>query len=461
MAPEAARQQALAPFPVDPEALAALERLWSAGHAAFLVGGAVRDGLIGREPGPADLTTDARPEQLLSLFPGSSYTNRFGTVLVGRVEITTFRRDRNYGDHRRPDEVVFTDDVREDLERRDFTVNAIAWGRDAGAAAADFVDPAAGRADLEARMLRAVGDPETRFAEDALRLLRAARIAGAVGLAIEPATLAAMRTRATDARFLSGERVGIELRRIVASARPSVALRILSDTGILGALMPELAQQRGIPQSKIEGHDLWDHTLATVDAAISLAPGDERLAVAALLHDAGKPQTAGDGHFHGHPQAGSAIARELLGRIAYPSRDAAYVCRLIEEHMFQYVPGWSDAAVRRFMRRVGPDIVDDLLRLRQADNVGSGLSGDAGQLDELRARIERERERRSPLGLADLAIDGDDLQAELGLKAGPELGALLDRLLESVVNDPRRNTRERLLADARSWIDVEKAGADG
>jgi tRNA nucleotidyltransferase (CCA-adding enzyme) len=269
-----------------------------------------------------------------------------------------------------------------------------------------------------------------------------------------------MKLRAADARFLSGERVGMELQRLLTAEQPSVGLRLMADTGILDAILPELAAQRGVPQSKIPGHDLWDHTLATVDAAVALHPGTQPLAMAALLHDAGKPETFVDGHFRGHPEAGAAIAREVLGRIAYPSREAAHVRRLIEEHMFQYLPGWSDAAVRRFMRRVGPELVDDLLRLRQADNVGSGLPPDAGDLSELRDRMDGERERKSPLSLGDLALDGNDLQTELGVRPGPWLGTLLYRLLDSVVNDPKRNTRERLLADARRWHAAEVGGAD-
>jgi tRNA nucleotidyltransferase/poly(A) polymerase len=252
---------------------------------------------------------------------------------------------------------------------------------------------------------------------------------------------------------VSGERIGAELRRLLDTDRPSAGLRVLADTRLLDHLLPELAAQRGIPQAKIAGKDLWDHTLLTVDAAAERAPHDVRLAFAALLHDAGKPETFADGHFQGHAAAGAAIARRWLPTIAYPARDTEHVARLIEEHMFEYSPAWSDAAVRRFIRRVGPERVDDLLTLREADNVGSGLPPSAGRLDELRARIERER--HAPLRLRDLAINGNDLQAELGRPPGPWLGRLLDRLLESVVKDPSRNRREQLLADARAWADRE------
>ena len=483
------------PFPVEPAAKRTLERLWDGGHAAFLVGGAVRDALLGRATHDWDVATDALPERILELFPEGSYENRFGTVLADGIEITTFRRDHRYRDHRRPDEVTFTQDPVEDLSRRDFTVNAIAWGRGASSASSerpdsrrspspsperprsrrssspspqrsapplalpDFLDPTGGRTDLESRILRAVGDPDARFEEDALRLLRGARISAEAGLQIEPLTLAAMTSHARDVTWVSGERIGIELRRMLGSPRPSDALRILAETGILESLFPELAAQRGVPQAKVTGHDLWEHTLATVDAMVVIAPSDERLAVAALFHDAGKPDTHADGHFLGHPEVGAGIAREVLGRIAYPSRDAAYVARLIEEHMFQYSPAWTDAAVRRFMRRAGTDHMDDLLRLREADNVGSGVPEEAGGLEELRARIEAERRRPAVLSLSQLAVDGNDVLVEVGRPPGPWVAVLLDRLLDSVVSDPARNTREALLSSARTWAAEDRSRA--
>lgn len=448
-------QPAGAPFPVAQDATLVLERLWAAGHAAYLVGGAVRDALLGRETHDWDVATDALPETILGLFPEGEYENRFGTVLAHGVEITTFRRDHHYPDHRRPASVTFTDSVVEDLVRRDFTVNAIAWGRGAGARPDDvgFVDPADGRADLERRLLRAVGDPPARFDEDALRLLRAARIASAVGLAIEPATLAAMRRHADDVRWVSGERVGIELRRMVEAEVPSRAFRIMADTGLLQPCFPELADQIGIPQAKLPGQDCFDHTLATLDAAAVLDPGDERMLLCALLHDSGKPATMDRGHFHGHEQVGAVFAEGLLSRVAYPRSEARTIGRIIREHMFAYSPSWTDAAVRRFMRRTGTDIVDDVLRLRRADNVGSGWPPDDGGVDELRARIAAQRAAGVPLEVTDLAVDGTDLMAELGRPGGPWLGRLLDRLLDSVVADPRRNTRRQLLVDARAWAE--------
>ncbi|MGI8928142.1 MAG: CCA tRNA nucleotidyltransferase [Candidatus Limnocylindrales bacterium] len=450
-----------APADVPADVPRILQNLWSNGHAAYLAGGGVHDSLLGRAVTDWDIATDALPEQTMSLFPGGQYANRFGTVTVHTtvpsdppgVEVTTFRRDHRYADHRRPDSVTFTDSLEEDLARRDFTVNAIAWGRPAASETTEpqWVDPTGGLADLNARVLRAVGDPKVRFDEDGLRLLRAARLAAQLGFDIEPATLAAMEATSDTARWVSSERVGGELRKMVAADPPSRAFAILADTGVLDHALPELAAQRGVPQDKVTGHDLWGHSLTSLDGAAKVDPGNELLRVTALLHDIGKPPTYADGHFIGHDEVGAEMAERLLTRLAYPRHEIARVSTLISNHMFSYEPRWSGAAVRRFIRRVGREQIDDLIKLRRADNVGSGLAAGAGHVDELEARINAELEARSPLTLQELAVDGDDLIDGLGLAPGPIVGELLERLLGSVIADPSRNTRERLLAEARAW----------
>ncbi|MGZ6293530.1 MAG: HD domain-containing protein [Candidatus Limnocylindrales bacterium] len=428
---------------------AILERLRLEGHAAYVVGGSLRDALLERHPADWDVATDARPERVQALFPGSHYENRFGTVLVPGapqpVEVTTFRRDHAYADHRRPDQVTFSASLEEDLARRDFTVNAIALGP------AGLLDPQGGLPDLDARLIRAVGDPHARFDEDALRLLRAVRLATQLEFEIEPGTLAAMRANAEAVRHVSRERIGQELRKLLRAPHPDRGLRLLAETGLLETALPVLAAQRGLAQDKTPGEDLWDHTVRTVAAAAELAPGDETLLLAALLHDIGKPETLADGHFYGHDEHGARRAEELLRDLAVPRREALPVEGLVRWHMFQYEPEWSDAAVRRFIGRVGPELLPRLLLLRAADNVGSGGRADAAGLGELQARIARQQAAGVALTLADLAIDGDDLQAELGLPPGPHLGQLLNRLLESVLADPSRNSRATLLADARAW----------
>ena len=431
-----------------------LDTLWHNGHAAYAVGGAVRDSLLGRTPKEWDVATAALPEQTMSLFPGSDYTNKFGTVTVwaashdprDAVEVTTFRRDHVYGDHRRPDTVTFTDSLAEDLARRDFTVNAIAWGGD------HLVDPYDGMSDLNARLIRAVGDPAARFDEDGLRLLRAARFAAQLGFDVEPRTFGAMKATAATVGYVSAERVGAEVWNMLEAEPPSSGFRVLADTGVLEHAVPELHAQLGIPQGKVNGVDLWGHCLASVDGAAEVDPTNRQLRLAALLHDIGKPPTFADGHFIGHDQVGADMARALMTRFAYPREMVETVSALIGHHMFSYERKWSGAAVRRFIKRVGRDMVADLINLRRADNIGSGLPPDAGHLTELEARIAKELADGSPLTLRELAVDGDDLLGELGLAPGPQIGELLERLLGTVIEDPSRNDRAVLLAQARQWM---------
>ena len=445
---------------IPPHVTPILETLWSGGFAGYVVGGALRDELLGRPASDWDVATDARPERLLALFPGAHYENRFGTVLVpvepGRaVEVTTFRRDIEYRDRRRPDRVEFSDSLEEDLARRDFTVNALAFGRDGHGEGPDLrlVDPSGGREDLAAQIIRAVGDPAERFDEDALRLLRAVRLATQLDFEIEPATLAALRAAAPHAATVSPERVGQELRKMLAVHAPARGFRVLAETGLLAPLFSLLARQIGLAQQKGPGVDLWEHTLRTLDAAARLAPGDETLAMAALFHDCGKPETWADGHFIGHESAGAHRAADLLRRMAVPRREAEPVVDLVRWHMFGYESRWTDAAVRRLIQKVGRETLPRLMLMREADNLGSGEPADAGGVDELRERIAAELERGVPLTIRDLAVDGHDLRESIGLPPGPLLGALLDRLLEAVIADPERNERETLLADVRSWIE--------
>lgn len=469
--PEAARAKIAAAVP-EP-VLDLLHRLWAAGHAAYVVGGSLRDVLLDRPAADWDLATDARPDEVLAIFPDATYENQFGTVGVRRRdgvhEITTFRSEHEYADFRRPHRVEFGDRIEDDLARRDFTINAMAWGREptpggeptpgsgptpggeptSGGAppAARLVDPHGGLADLAARRIRAVGDPLDRFGEDALRMVRAVRLAAVLEFEIEPETLAAIRARADLVRHLSGERIAAELTKLLAARRPSVGLRLLAETGLLERILPELAAQRGIPQAKIPGDDLWAHTLRTVDAAPAERP---IVRLAALLHDVAKPETAAEGHFPGHEIRGAELAADILRRLRLPRETIERVAHLVRHHMFSYEGSWSDAAVRRFIVRVGRDALDELFALRRADNVGSGLPPDATGVAELEARVAAILAGPVVLDRRDLAVDGDDLIAELGLEPGPRLGRILDALLERVVADPALNERPTLLLLARS-----------
>ena len=428
-----------------------LTTLWRGGQAAYVVGGCLRDALLGREPADWDLTTDARPERVQALFPRSIYENRFGTVVVWHAgkqyEITAFRRDVSYSDFRHPDAVEFGESIEEDLARRDFTVNAMAWGAGPGDEPA-FVDPHGGRGDLDRRMLRAVGDPDRRFGEDALRMARAVRLATTLEFEIEAETLSAIGRNAKLVRHVSGERICAELLKLLAAPKPSTGLSLMADSGLLAVIAPDLVRQRGLGQNKIEGEDLWDHTLRTVDAA----PNRRVVRLAALLHDVAKPDTLVDGHFHNHETVGASMARAFLSGLHAPRTLQERVAHLIGHHMFTYGPNWSDAAVRRFIKKVGTGCVDDLLALRAADNEGSGQPADAGLLTELASRIGAQLAANVVLGRSQLAIDGNDLIVEFGMPQGRLLGRLLDDLTERVVAEPALNDRAILLDMARQEI---------
>lgn len=436
--------------------LALLEEIWSAGHDAYVVGGSLRDLLLGRPAADWDLATDARPERLQELFPNALYENRFGTVVVrrdgGEFEVTTFRSDHEYEDHRRPSRVEFGDSIEADLARRDFTVNAIAWGRRAAESAPGPVDPFGGVADVRAKLLRAVGVPHDRFVEDALRMVRAVRLAATLGFTIEAETLAAIAANAHLADHLSGERVAAELEKLLWAPKPSVGLRLMADTGLLAVVLPEIAVQRGIPQDKVPGEDLLDHTFRSVDAV----PADRPIVrLAAFVHDIGKPATQAGGHFHGHETVGADEAAALLRRLHMPRSVIERVTLLVRHHMFTYEQAWGDAAVRRFISRIGIHGLEELFDLREADNVGSGLPADSFGLTELRARVAAQLEASVALDLSALAIDGDDLMSELSLPPGPGLGRLLESLLDRVIADPELNDRPTLLALAQEMAGEE------
>jgi putative nucleotidyltransferase with HDIG domain len=431
-----------------------MRTLWSAKAATYIVGGSLRDLLLGRPVEDWDLATAALPDRTVALFPDAVYENAFGTVAVrtddpsvGVVEVTTFRSDHEYADFRRPHRVEFGDSIELDLARRDFTVNAMAWGAEPGGPTL-LVDPHGGVADLAAHTLRAVGEPATRFGEDALRMIRAARLAAALEFEVEPVTLGGIAERAGLVRHLSGERIGAEIARLLRADRPSIGLRLLHETGVLAELSPELAAQRGVPQNKRSGGDLWDHTLLTVDAAVK---EPSRVRLAALLHDIGKPATMADGRFVGHETVGAEQARQLLDRWRWPTAERDLVVQLVRHHMFGYESKWSDAAVRRFIVKVGRERLEELFLLREADNVGSGHAPEHGGLTEFRARLSAELAAGVPLDLDGLAVDGSDVMAALGIAPGPLDGHVLERLLDRVIGDPSLNRPDRLLALAREF----------
>ena len=450
---EAARQRAQAKLRRHAwpgELLAALARLSAGGHRALLVGGSVRDVLLGRAPHARwDVSTDRLPEDVRGLFERTEgIGERHGTVLALwrglAIECTTFRREGEYADARHPDQVWFTREPLEDLGRRDFTVNALAYDPERG----ELLDPYAGCRDLARRRLRAVGEPLDRFREDALRTLRAARLAAVLELELEEDTRRALAGVKDRLAALAVERVREELDKLMAAPRPSVGYEILREAGLLSRWLPELAACRGVPQNRFHAYDVYFHSLYSCDAARS-----EQSIVrwAALLHDIGKPATradrAGEGTFYGHAELGAQLADGRLAALRFPQAARERIVHLIREHMFDYQPDWSDAAVRRFVRRVGPECIAELFDLRMADALGNGTRGpDTRRLEAMAKRIDRVLAGASALSVRDLAVDGETVMRALELPSGPRVGRVLERLLEDVLEDPALNTRETLLA---------------
>ncbi|HKA89567.1 MAG TPA: HDIG domain-containing protein [Haliangiales bacterium] len=438
------------PADVPAAALAVCRRLHAAGHEAYVVGGCVRDALLGRAADDWDIATGAHPEDVRKLFAKTIPTgiaHGTVTVLIGGepIEVTTFRGEGAYSDARRPDYVVFGVTLEEDLGRRDFTINAMAYDPEVDR----LVDPFGGEADLRAGVLRAVGDPVARFREDGLRILRAARLLAKLELTLDPATEAGVPAALESLARVSAERVRDELVKLLAARRPSLGLAVLQRTGALAAILPELAEGVGVRQNRFHLYDVWDHTLATVDAT----PGDPIVRLGALLHDVAKPRTAAprpdapeENTFYRHDAVGADMAEAILRRLRFSNAERERVVRMVANHMFWYTPEWTDAAVRRFVRKVGPDALADLFALRTGDVIGRGRGEDPdAELAELRARVDRVLAEEQALSIGDLAIDGTDVMRALGIPPGRKVGEVLQALLERVIEEPTLNERERLL----------------
>lgn len=445
---EAAARLTLRGAEAWPQALPVIEALLRHGHEAWVVGGSVRDLLLERSGGDADLATDASPERMMEILPHPVPTGlRHGTVtaIVGDhpVQVTTFRTDQGYSDARRPDRVTFVRSIEEDLARRDFTINAMAWSP----GDRRFLDPFDGLVDLAAGRIRAVGDPRIRFREDGLRPFRGVRLAVTLGFDIEPETLAAIPDAHGESARVAPERLREELDRMLAGEHPSRGLELMRRTGLLEILIPELLEGVGCWQNRWHSYDVYAHALSVLDAA---PRGKPVVRLAALLHDVGKPRTRvivnGEGTFYNHQHVGAAMARTILGRLRYSGETIEQVVRLVDQHMFHYQPGWSDAAVRRFIRKAGAGAIADLFDLRIADALGKGPdSFFPADIRELQARVETELARGNALTIRDLAIDGATIMKTLGIGPGPAVGKALEHLLGRVLEDPGANRPERLL----------------
>jgi len=432
-----------------------LETLQEAGWEAFAVGGCVRDLLSGREPADWDVATKAKPAEIQKLFPKNFYTNQFGTVTVltgskkttlKEIEVTTYRIDVGYSDKRRPDEVKFTDRIEEDLARRDFTINAMALDGER------VVDPFGGQKDLEAKLVRAVGNPEERFNEDALRLMRAMRLAAQLSFAIERETKEAIKKLAADIEAISQERIRDELIKIVMSSAPEKGFNLLEETGLLKRVMPELAEGVGVDQNKHHTFTVFEHGVKSLQYAANYNYSLV-IRLAALWHDIGKTRTrrakGNDYTFYAHDVVSARMTEKLMKRLRFSNELIRDVGHLVRHHMFYYDVGKvTEAGARRLLRRVGKDHFDDLIKLRIAERKGSGVpKAEPYRLRHLQFMVDKAS--REPVSVGELAIKGGDLIGELKLLPSPVIGGILNALLAEVLDDPKKNNREYLLKRAR------------
>lgn len=431
-------------------------------YEVYLVGGCVRDLLMNREPKDWDLTTNATPEEIQKLFPKSFYENQFGTVSVITnsekeslkiVEITPFRLEGKYTDKRHPDEIKFAKTLKEDLARRDFTINAMALKiENKKTEVIDYFD---GQKDLKNKIIRAVGDPEKRFNEDALRLMRAVRCATELDFEIEEETKKAILKLASNLALISKERIRDELIKILMTENAAKGIEMLYQLRLLPYVIPELEEGIGVigvtkklkSHIKYESLTTFEHNLKTLDYAAKKG-FDLETRLAALLHDIAKPQTKqGEGleaSFKGHEQLGAKMTKAILERLHFPNKIIDKVVKLVRWHFFFYdVEKVTPAGVRRLIRNVGNENIDDLLKLREADRFGSGLPKISSyRLRHLRYMIEKVK--RDPIEPKMLKVRGDDVMKILNIPPSPKVGWVLNALLEEVLEDPEKNNEEYL-----------------
>ena len=420
------------------------------GHRLYIVGGAVRDHLLGRKNSDYDFCTDAKPEEVIPMFRRVIPTGiKHGTVTVlfkgDSFEVTTFRTEGAYSDQRHPDSVTFVTDLSEDLSRRDFTVNAFA----ADCLDGSIIDLFDGMKDLKAKTIRAIGNPRERFEEDALRLMRLARFCSKLGFEPDPDTKQAATQLSANISNVSQERIYDELSKILMTEKPTVGLRLLEDIGVLEHILPELTECRRIEQTKVGATDVLEHIYNTVDAAAHFNYS-YNVRLAALLHDIAKPQTMiinpyGIMRFFGHDIKSAQMARVVMRRLKCSNQLIDTVCNLIENHMVKYRDNWTDGAVKRFIKRVGKENINELFELQWCDQIASEGKSKVEEYDPFIRRI-KELENQ-PMSVKDLAVSGDDL-AQAGIPKSKVMGEILDELLEMVIDYPTLNEKETLINQA-------------
>lgn len=448
-------------------------KLGKAGFDAYLVGGCVRDTILGRTPKDWDVTTNANPTEIQVIFPDSFYDNAFGTVGVKNetedetlkvVQITPYRTEGKYSDKRHPDEVVFSKNIEDDLKRRDFTINALAYRPKTG-----LLDLYKGEEDMKKKMIRTVGDPDERFGEDALRMLRAIRFSCELGFTVSQETHESIAKNKDLLRHISKERIRDEFTKILMSADPEYGLIMSQKLGILKYMIPELEEGVGMEQNQAHAYDVWTHLLKSLQCSAKKQwPLDIRLS--ALLHDVGKPRTRrktnGKWTFYGHDVVGAKMVQKILSDLKFSKEITEKVVLMVRWHMFfSDTQQISLSAVRRLISKVGKENIWDLMNVRVCDRVGTGRPKESPyRLRKYHSMIEEVM--RDPVSVGMLAIDGGGVMSAANIQPGPRIGWILHALLEEVLDDPTKNTLEYLAKKASelavlSDTDLKKIGVEG
>ena len=438
-----------------------LSNIERGGYEIYIVGGAVRDALMSKPIYDWDFTTNAKPEEILKLLKSDDpyYTNEFGTVGVPAdkderpFEITTFRTEHGYSDSRRPDKVKWGKSLKEDLKRRDFTINAMALKYKKGNDEFELIDYYQGQKDLEDKLIRAVGNPNERFSEDALRMMRAVRIAAELGFTIEDDTLSAINKNTAKINRIAKERVKDELLKILASLYPYEGMVIFRNVGLMQEILPELESTFGVEQKSPGRHHIYDvgtHSLLSLKYCKSKDPITR---FAALIHDIGKPQTfkkmeSGTITFYNHEVISTKIAKNIAKRLKFSNKQTEKFVKLVKWHQFTVNENQTDTSIRRFIRNVGKENITDMLALRVGDRLGGGARETSWRLEEFKKRLIEVQ--KQPFTVHDLKINGKDVMKEINLKPGPKVGKILQKLYDEVVDNKLPNKKEELIKRAKA-----------
>jgi tRNA nucleotidyltransferase/poly(A) polymerase len=426
-----------------------LNKFDKAGYEIYIVGGAVRDILMGRLVNDWDFTTNATPEEILKIIPEGFYDNQFGTVGLTAeefkkpFEITTYRTEQGYSDARHPDKISWGKTLNEDLSRRDFTINALALDMDL-----KTIDLFEGQEDIKNKLIRAVGDANERFSEDALRMMRAVRIASELGFTIEENTFEAIRKNAALINKIAKERVKDELFKLLSSPNPYEGMVLFRNSGLMAEILPEMEKCFGVEQKSPGRHHIYDVGTHLMMSLKNCKSEDTITKFATLIHDIGKPQTykklaSGVITFYNHEMVSTRIAESIADRLRFSKKEKDKFITLVRWHQFTVDEHQTDSAIRRILRNVGLENMEDILALRVADRLGGGARETSWRLEEFKKRLIEVQ--KQPFSVRDLKIDGNDVMKELKLKPGPEVGQILEKIFEEVVEKKVENKKEELI----------------